>query len=553
MPPQSPAQKREEELEKKLAEIKVKENIEEYSARAKKFGLPFSTLKGVPIDTEALNLLDEEEARQSNVAVLYKNEGKLIVALLDPENATTRKTVDSLKLKGYALDLLITTPDILRSVLERYKVIKQKVFKVGAIEIDETELAQLQDQIKNIGDLQNKLASISVTKLLEILIAGALKTEASDIHFEPETDDARLRYRLDGILHDITKLEVAYYEKILNRVKVLSKMKLNIHDAPQDGRFTIKQKNVDIEVRVSILPSEFGETVVMRLLDPRTIKSTLEELGMRKDLMDSIKKELTKKTGAIMTSGPTGAGKTTTLYAFVNHLNEPGNKIITIEDPIEYHVKNISQTQVDPKRGYTFANGLRSIVRQDPNIILVGEIRDAETAEIALHASLTGHLVLSTIHTNDAAGVVPRLVDLGIRPQIIAPAINVTIAQRLVRKLCPNCKQKIKASPEVLQKIKTALEPIKNKIDARFFEQDLDIYQPNKCDQCNFSGYRGRVGVFEAFIVSKNIEELILTSPSMSSIKTMAINEGMITMMQDAYLKLIDGITSVEELERVLS
>lgn len=274
---------------------------------------------------------------------------------------------------------------------------------------------------------------------------------------------------------------------------------------------------------------------------------------MRKDLMDSIKKELTKKTGAIMTSGPTGAGKTTTLYAFVNHLNEPGNKIITIEDPIEYHVKNISQTQVDPKRGYTFANGLRSIVRQDPNIILVGEIRDAETAEIALHASLTGHLVLSTIHTNDAAGVVPRLVDLGIRPQIIAPAINVTIAQRLVRKLCPNCKQKIKASPEVLQKIKTALEPIKNKIDARFFEQDLDIYQPNKCDQCNFSGYRGRVGVFEAFIVSKNIEELILTSPSMSSIKTMAINEGMITMMQDAYLKLIDGITSVEELERVLS
>src|SRR3989338_227532 len=415
MPLQSPAQKREEELEKKLKEIKTKEHAEEYSARANKFGLPFSTLKGVPIDTEALNIIGEEEARQSSLAVLYKKDDKLIVALLDPENTDTKKTIDSLKKQDYTLGLLITTPAILSSVLERYKIIKQKVFKVGAIQIDETELAQLQDQIKNIGDLRNKLASISVTKLLEILIAGALKTEASDIHFEPEINDARLRYRLDGILHDITAIEVAYYEKILNRVKVLSTMKLNIHDAPQDGRFTIKQKSVDIEVRVSILPSEFGETIVMRLLDPRTIKSTLEELGMRKDIMELVKKELTRKTGAIMTSGPTGAGKTTTLYAFVNHLNEPGNKIITIEDPIEYHVKNISQTQVEPKKGYNFANGLRAIVRQDPDIVLVGEIRDAETAEIALHASLTGHLVLSTIHTNDAAGVIPRLIDLGIR------------------------------------------------------------------------------------------------------------------------------------------
>ena len=553
MPLQSPIKKREEELEKKLKEIQVKEHEEEYSARAAKFGLPFSTLKGVPIDTEALNMLSEEEARQSNIAILYKNENKLIVALLDPENQNTQKVVDSLKKQGFTLEILITTPGILHSVLERYKIIKQKVFKVGAIQIDETELAQLQDQIKNIGDLRNKLASISVTKLLEILIAGALKTEASDIHFEPEINDARLRYRLDGILHDITAIEVAYYEKILNRVKVLSKMKLNIHDAPQDGRFTIKQKSVDIEVRVSILPSEFGETIVMRLLDPRTIKSTLEELGMRKDIMELVKKELTRKTGAIMTSGPTGAGKTTTLYAFVNHLNEPGNKIITIEDPIEYHVKNISQTQVEPKKGYNFANGLRAIVRQDPDIVLVGEIRDAETAEIALHASLTGHLVLSTIHTNDAAGVVPRLIDLGIRPQIIAPAINVTLAQRLVRKLCLNCREKIKASPEIIQRIKTALDPIKDKLGIKSIDRDLYIYKPNTCDQCNFSGYRGRLGVFEAFVVSKNIEELILTSPSVSSIKAMAIAEGMITILQDAYIKLIDGVTSIEEIDRVVS
>ena len=553
MPSQSTTKKRGDELEKKLQEIKLKEHAEEYSARANKLGLPFSTLKGVPIDMEALNMLSEEESRQSNIAILYKNDNTLMVALLDPENPSTKKIVNSLKEQKFDLDLLITTPDILNSVWERYKIIKQKVFKVGAIQIDETELAQLQDQIKNIGDLRNKLASMSVTKLLEILIAGALKTEASDIHFEPESNDARLRYRLDGILHDITTIEVAYYEKILNRVKVLSKMKLNIHDAPQDGRFTIKQKSVDIEVRVSILPSEFGETIVMRLLDPRTIKSTLEELGMRKDLMELVKKQLTKKTGAIMTSGPTGAGKTTTLYAFVSHLNEPGNKIITIEDPIEYHVKNISQTQVEPKKGYTFANGLRAIVRQDPNIILVGEIRDAETAEIALQSALTGHLVLSTIHTNDAAGVVPRLTNLGIRPQIIAPAINITLSQRLVRKLCLNCREKIKTPPEIIQKIKATLEPIKDRVDIKPLSESLEIYKPTKCDQCNFSGYRGRLGIFEAFVVSKNIEELILTSPSVSSIKAMAVAEGMITIIQDAYLKLIEGITSMEEIERVVS
>ncbi|MDO8496611.1 MAG: ATPase, T2SS/T4P/T4SS family, partial [bacterium] len=241
-----------------------------------------------------------------------------------------------------------------------------------------------------------------------------------------------------------------------------------------------------------------------------------------------------------------------TLYSLVNRLNEPCNKIITIEDPIEYHVKNISQTQVEPKKGYNFANGLRSIVRQDPDIILVGEIRDAETAEIALHAALTGHLVLSTIHTNDASGVVPRLVDLGIRPQIIAPAINLTLAQRLVRKLCPDCKKEAKTTPEELKKIKNILEPIKDRFKLPSFNSPIKIHGPDKCNKCNFSGYIDRIGVFEAFIVSKDIERLILTSPAMSAVQEMAVAEGMITMIQDAYLKLLDGTTSIEEIERVL-
>ena len=551
MPLQSPTQKREEELDKKLKEIQRKGNEEKYSALAEKFGLPFSTLKGVPIDMEALNILTEEESRNSDLAVLYKTESKLVVAAIDPQKSETKKTIESLKKDGFNVDLLLTTPEVLSSVWERYRIVKQKVFRVGAIEINEEELTHLQEQIKDIGDLKNKLQTISVTKLLEILIAGALKTKASDIHFEPESGDTRLRYRLDGILHDITNLDLEYYDKILNRVKILSKMKLNIHDSPQDGRFTIKQRNVDIEVRVSIIPSEFGETIVMRLLDPRTIKVKLEDLGMRKDLLEIIYGQLKKKAGAIMVSGPTGAGKTTTLYAFVNYLNEPGTKIITIEDPMEYHLKNISQTQVDPKKGYTFSNGLRAIVRQDPDIILVGEIRDFETAEISLHASLTGHLLLSTIHANNSAGVVPRLIDLGIKPQIIAPAINLTLAQRLVRKLCLSCKKEVSATSNEVEKIKKVLGPVKDRFNIKSFSS-LKLSVAGKCTACNFSGYRDRIGVFELFTVSKDIERLILSSPSMSAIEETSVKEGMVTIIQDAYLKLLRGITSFEEIERAL-
>jgi len=427
-----------------------------------------------------------------------------------------------------------------------------KTFQIGAIEINEDELNHLGNQIKDISDIKNKLQTVSATKLLEILVAGALKTKCSDIHLEPEADKTRVRYRLDGVLHDISFFEKSSYNKVLNRIKILSKMKINIHDSPQDGRFTIKQKSVDIEVRVSIIPSEFGETIVMRLLDPRTIKGTLEDLGLRQDLLLIIREELKNKTGAILTSGPTGSGKTTTLYAFVNTLNESGTKIITIEDPIEYHIPGISQTQVDQKKKYTFTNGLKAIIRQDPDIILVGEIRDKETAEIALNAALTGHLVLSTIHTNNAAGIIPRLIDLGVKPQIIAPAINLSIAQRLLRKLCPACKKQVQATDKELEKIKKVLEPISKKVDFPKLTSSLKLYTAGQCHKCNSSGYLGRTGIFELFQISENIERLILTSPSILDIEETALKEGLTTMLQDAYLKLLEGITSIEEIESVL-
>ncbi|HEY4474730.1 MAG TPA: GspE/PulE family protein [Candidatus Paceibacterota bacterium] len=552
--PTSTQNKKEVELEKKLSEIQIKRTEEDSIALAKKFNLPFSDLKSAPIDNDALIIIDEDTARSSGLAIIYKSGNKLTVAITDPENSNTQKTIEMLKNKGLVINPVVTSPSTLENILNRYKFAQlQELFEVGAIDIKEEELNKIQDEIKTIGDLKNKFTKISATEMLETLIAGALKIGASDIHFEPEIESIRLRYRFDGVLNDVTFLDKPSYEKVLSRIKVLSKLKLNIHSSPQDGRFTIRQKTVDIEVRVSILPSEFGETIVMRLLDPRTIKTKLEDLGMRDDLLKIVKEQLNRSTGAILTTGPTGSGKTTSLYAFAQHLNSSGTKIITIEDPIEYHVKGISQTQVDTKKGYSFANGLRAIVRQDPDVILVGEIRDEETADIALQAALTGHLVLSTIHTNDSAGTIPRLIDLGIQPQIIAPAINIAMAQRLIRKLCPSCKIKDRIEPKILKKIQQTLSPISSRFKLPKIDSSLEVYFPGKgCKECNELSYKGRVGVYEAFVISKEMERLILKSPAISDVQESAEKQGMVTMLQDAYMKLLNGITSIEEVDRIL-
>ena len=578
MADQQSQQKREAALEEKLAEIQRKEEEGKYKALAQRLGLAYSDLRSVPIDPDALSVLSEEEAHAANVAVIFKKDSKITAVTIDPNIPTTQKTLVRLK-AAYEVAIILTNPGSLQTVLKRYRTIKKfEAFEIGAIDLKEEELGRFEDKIKTVSDIKSQLNEVSATSLLEIIIAGALKTEASDIHLEPESRKVRLRYRLDGLLHDIASFDESSYKKILTRIKVLSKMKLNIHNAPQDGRLTVRRpvaevnrgverqgrtstqkqpRHGDIEVRVSVLPSEFGETIVMRLLDPRTIKRGLDELGMRRDLLEKIRGVLKRPTGAIFTTGPTGSGKTTMLYAFVSYLNSPETKIITIEDPIEYHVEGISQTQVDSRKGYTFANGLRAIVRQDPDIILVGEVRDAETADIALQAALTGHLVLSTIHTNDAAGAISRLIDLGIRSQTIAPAINMAMAQRLIRKLCPSCKKIRKVKEKELKKIKEILEPLsKNQnVDMSKYpklDSGLKIGTPGKCAECNESGYKGRVGIFEAFDMSRDMEKLILKSPPISEVRDLAVAEGMITMFQDAYLKLIEGVTSFEETERVL-
>jgi type IV pilus assembly protein PilB len=339
------------------------------------------------------------------------------------------------------------------------------------------------------------------------------------------------------------------YHSLLSRLKLLSGIKLNIKNKPQPGRFTIQvEKRNDIEVRSSTLPTNEGESIVMRILDPQSLKE-LESLGLREKLLENFKTQIKKPNGMILLTGPTGSGKTTTLYAFLRKIQKPGIKIITIEDPPEYQLEGITQTKVDRDRGYDFASGLKSIMRQDPDVILVGEIRDAETCKIAIQAALTGHLVFSTLHTNDAPGTISRLVSLQAKAINIGPALNLTVAQRLVRKLCPKCKKKRKLTKEESEKIKKELKNLPENVK---IPEIKEVYEAKGCKYCNNTGYKDRVGVFESLLVDDEIERFILNNPSLADLRKRAVEKGMVKLKQDGLIKVLQGITSIEELERVI-
>jgi type II secretory ATPase GspE/PulE/Tfp pilus assembly ATPase PilB-like protein len=410
-------------------------------------------------------------------------------------------------------------------------------------------------ELNSVPALNEKIKSYlhrDISELLEIILAGALFCKASDIHIEPDEESTKIRIRLDGILQDVIVLDKAVSQKITSRIKLLSKVKLNIEDRPQDGRFTIivpfRDNTLEIEIRMSSLPSENGETIVMRILDPRKLIA-IDGLGLRKDLHYIFKREIEKPNGMVLVTGPTGSGKTTTLYAFLKTINKPGVKIITIEDPVEYHLNGISQTEVNPERGYDFANGLRAIVRQDPDVILVGEIRDLETAQIGMQAALTGHLVFSTLHTNDAPGAIPRLLALGEQMASLAPAINMIIAQRLIRTVCPKCVKYEKPDEALISKMKEEMEGVKE--DIFTFPENILVPKIVGCKECSFTGYKGRLGIFEAFLIDEEMEDQLYKSPSITEIRKIAIKKGMVSIRQDGIIKVIERKTTMEEVERV--
>jgi type II secretory ATPase GspE/PulE/Tfp pilus assembly ATPase PilB-like protein len=424
---------------------------------------------------------------------------------------------------------------------------------IGQISVPTPLINEIKKKFQNVPALKEKIKatfSKDTTQILTTILAGSIILRASDIHIEPEEEFTKIRARIDGILQEISTIDQKIYSRLLSRIKVLSGLKLNITDRPQDGRFSILLEKKEIEVRVSSLPSSYGETIVMRLLDPENLIE-IEALGLREDFLEVFKREIKKPNGMMIVTGPTGSGKTTTLYAILKRIQRPEIKIITIEDPVEYHLPGISQTQVNPKKGYDFASGLRSIVRQDPDVILVGEIRDGETAKIAIQAALTGHLVLSTLHTNDAAGTVARLVSLGAKPANIGPALNIAIAQRLVRRVCKKCLKMEKISPQTLNKIKKQLKRLPKTIKIPQLTANLKIPQVQGCKDCNFTGYRGRMGIYEAFLVDDEMEKFILTAPSIAALREKAIQKGMVIMRQDGLIKVLKGITTLEEVERV--
>jgi type II secretory ATPase GspE/PulE/Tfp pilus assembly ATPase PilB-like protein len=404
-----------------------------------------------------------------------------------------------------------------------------------------------------ISILQNTLGakkSYRVSRILETLVAGALAVDASDIHLEPEEGYVLLRYRLDGVLQEVVRFDNETYALLLSRIKLISGMKLNIKKDSQDGRFSIRLSFGDIEVRVSILPGAYNESVVMRLLNPKSIDVPLESLGINPKLLKILLEEINRPDGMLLTTGPTGSGKTTTLYSFLKKVSNPEVKIITIEDPIEYHLPGIVQTQVNDK-GYTFAEGLRAVVRQDPDIIMIGEIRDNETADIAINSALTGHLVFSTIHTNDAAGTFPRLIDLGANPTIIPSALRVSMAQRLVRRLCPVCRKEAVIEGDVKKELEATLAGIE---DVSVIPTDrTKMWVSVGCDKCNHTGYKGRIGIYEAILMNETVEKAVQMSSSDRDIWISAKGQGILTMKQDGVLKILAGITSYDELERVIT
>lgn len=549
----------EQEEEKRLDFLRKREEEELAQVLSRKYGVEYVDLSLVAVNTDALRVLPEAQARECEAAAFGRVGKKLSLAVRAPENPKVKQLVQDLSNQGYEVTLFMCSQESLRRAWQRYADLSYATqSKAGVFEVSPAEVESLLEQVKRLPDIGKLIEeaidlkkTYRITRVLEIILAGGLSTGASDIHFEPEEKQIRLRYRLDGVLVDVLAFDYETYKLLLSRLKLLSGLKLNVVDEAQDGRFSIKIKGEEIELRTSVLPGNYAETFVLRILNPKSISVPLEELGLEEKLRVRIEKEINKPNGMILTTGPTGSGKTTTLYAFLRKVNEPGTKIITIEDPVEYHLEGIVQTQVD-KKNYTFAEGLRSVLRADPDIIMVGEIRDAEVAEVAINAALTGHLVFSTLHTNDAAGSFPRLIDLGVSEKVLSSAVSVAMAQRLVRKLCPACRQERPATPQEKEIIDRILNGV---TDRTLVPQEIGkvwAASEHGCQECGGRGYKGRVGIFEAIFMDQAIEEILRSKPSEREVANAARAQGIPTMTQDGIIKMLRGTTSLEELGRVV-
>ncbi len=548
-----------ESFTKKMGEINRKELEVQAERYAAQIGFPHIDLTKFPVSQEALRQISRENAEKFGVVCFFASSDEVRVGSLDPTNPKVEEILKDIETRKHAGGGLYVISEVsMEHVLQLYDRLPTIKPITKDVEITTSALKKVEASVNNFASVENLVKEASTTDILTILLGAALKVEASDVHIEAEEEGIVVRYRLDGILHDVTHILKDAYLKLLSRIKLLSQLKININAKPQDGRFTIKSPDGDVDVRVSTIPTVFGESVVLRLLIQGKEGITLENLGLRADTLKIIQEQIVRPNGMIITTGPTGSGKSTTLYAMLRILNEPGVKIITLEDPVEYRLQGINQSQIDHSKDYTFAKGLRSILRQDPDIVMVGEIRDAETAEIAVQAALTGHLMLSTLHTNSAAGAIPRFLSMGTQSYLLAPALNCVMGQRLVRRICTNCKVKVSFEklPVDIQMRMTKARDQMNAIDKKELETGTQVFfeaKPEGCDVCNGIGYKGQVGLYEIFVVNDHLKEAILTgSVSDLDILRLAKEQGMRTMVEEGILKAKEGITTLDEVFRVI-
>lgn len=541
-------------LKKKMGLVSTKEKEKETSKLAVQFGLPYIDLEKFPISLESLRQISREEAEALGLICFYFAQDEIRFGALDPGREGVREKISEIEEKNHVNGgLYVISAKSFERVLKLYDTLPTIKPITKDIEIHQEDLDKVKAEITDFKSFQALLDKQSTTDLVTLILGVALKLDASDLHVEAEAEKVVVRLRLDGVLYDAATLKKDVFPRLISRIKLVSSLKINITDKPQDGRFSMKLNDGDIDVRVSTLPTVYGESIVMRLLRQSRQGLSLEGIGLVGEALARLKEEISRPNGMVIITGPTGSGKTTTMYAIMQILNEPGVKIITLEDPVEYKMEGINQSQTDEGKGYTFAKGLRSILRQDPDIAMVGEIRDLETAEIAIQAALTGHLILSTIHTNSAAGAIPRFLAIGAKPFLLAPALNCIIGQRLVRRICRHCLIEEERDAVIQSRLEKVLATMTGKEKAKIDLKNIKTYKGQGCKECGGLGYKGRIGIFEIFSIDEEIEQIILSGRvSEYAIEELAVKKGMITMVQDGILKALDKLTSLEEVFRVV-
>ncbi len=532
------------DIDKLILDLQIVPSEKYFEAKAKLLGIPFTSVASLPFSPEALGFIPRSIAERFNLIPFAFNKETNTLSVVMGNSSDVEATEFIKQKTGATIKIFQGIPNDITQIIQS----QYSFGLVGEVKAALQESEQI-SKVKtfDVQSISEVIKEAPIAKIVSTILEYAVKSRASDVHLEPQEDRIRVRYRIDGILYERLSLPLGVREAVISRIKILSGMKIDEHRTPQDGRFNFKVAEEEVDLRVSALPTTFGEKIVMRLLRKSGGIPTLGDLGLRGTSLRALETSILRPHGIILVCGPTGSGKTTTLYSVLSKLNTSRVNILTLEDPVEYQIPGANQVQVNPDVGLTFATGLRSFLRQDPNIILVGEIRDKETTELAIQASLTGHLVFSTLHTSSASGALPRLIDMGAETFLLASTINATVGQRIARKICSHCKVDYQPPQEIIEEIRKVLGNFLPKNEST----QIKLFKGAGCEACGHSGFLGRVGIFEVLQVTEGIGKLILERSDSSAIEQKAKEEGMITMKQDGYLKVLEGVTTIDEILRV--